>query len=214
MPALTTRDKRKTKPARPVVANPEGIIRHNINVWRGMGYSDDYIGRCMMSPSLRSRSEFEYWGLCAGEKPPLSEEAALVVPVIQQMLAEAKEEGRTLTLHQFEVRFGKSRFTRLRHDNQAIREVVEEVFTYNKSRGGHTRINGEWLAEKLAKAESIVAKAEADGVTVTAAEVSAQVGKGRAWLSNCKSPRHARSPEVKLRAEALIDRIKALRKAS
>ena len=91
MPLTTNR---KTAP--PGMQNPDAITRHNIGVWRGLGYSDRQIAG-MMRPILKTQAEYERWGLMWPDEAakPSTPDAAILCQVIKVKLGTAKAEGRT-----------------------------------------------------------------------------------------------------------------------
>ena len=209
MPLTTNR-----KSAPPEIQNPEASTRHNISVWRGLGYSDKQIA-CMMSPRPKTQSEYEHWGLHWSNESakPSTPEAAEVCQVIKVKLGVAKAEGRPLNIGALNKMFGRDALTQLRNDDLAVSQLVAAVQAYNKTarqRQPRARVNTQQL-QKLAKMESVIAEAEQSGQRLTISEASARIGVSPGWLSNASTKRNTSDPEVRRQAAALMQRVKALR---
>ena len=210
MPLLTK--SRKTAP--PEIQNPDAITRHNIGVWRRMGYSDRQIAG-MMRPMLKTQDEYERWGLRWSNEAakPSTPEAAKVCQVIKVKLGVAKAEGRPLNIGALNKMLGRDALTQLRNDDLAVSQLVAAVQAYNKTarqRQPRARVNTQQL-QKLAKMESVIAEAEQSGQRLTISEASARIGVSPGWLSNASTKRNSSDPEVRRQASELVCRLKALR---
>ena len=209
MPLTTNR---KTAP--PEIQNPEAITRHNIGVWRGLGYSDRQIAD-MMRPMLKTQAEYEYWGLHWSNESakPSTPEAAEVCRQINQRLTTARAAGKPLNVGTLNKVFGRDTLTQLRNDDLAVSQIVAAVQAYNKTarqRQPRARVNTQQL-QKLARMEAVIAEAEQSGQRLTISEASARIGVSPGWLSNASTTRNTSDPEVRRQADALMQRVKALR---
>ena len=204
MPLLTTN--RKT--AKSEIQNPEALTRHNISVWRGLGYSDKQIA-CMMSPRPKTQSDYERWGLhwSSESAKPSTPEAAEVCQVIKAKLGAAKSEGRPLNIRALNKVFGCHYLLQLRDDDLAVSQAVAAVQAYNKT-ARQPRGNTEWQLQKLAQMEAVIAEAESAGQRLTIRDAAARIGVSHGWLPNTK--RKSSDPEVRRQASELVGRFKAL----
>ena len=206
---LTTNRKAKSE-----IQNPGALTRHNIGVWRGLGYSDRQIAD-MMSPRPKTQSEYKHWGLMWPDEAttPSTPEAAEVCQVIKVKLGVAKAEGHPLNIGALNKMFGRDALTQLRNDDLAVSQIVAAVQAYNKTarqRQPRARVNTQQL-QKLARMEAVIAEAERTGQRITISEASARIGVSPGWLSNASTKRNSSDPEVRRQAAALMQRVKALR---
>jgi hypothetical protein len=177
-----------------VVPNPEAFTRHNIAVWRSMGYSDWEIGY-MMRPRLSTPDEFEYWGL-EWSPPP----AILLLPDPHDDAVEAKHErleqaideaiegeasvSRTVLCRQACV--GSDTFKRICIEYPHIYAKWERLKELNRVRG--TIACKEFLqisrarAAKLDEAAALLDKTIAAGQPTSMTQLSKGVGRSRNWL--------------------------------
>ena len=203
MPLTTNR-----KTAKSEIQNPKALTRHNIGVWRRLGYSDRQIAG-MMRPMLKTQAEYEYWGLMWPDEAakPSTPDASEVCRQINQRLTTARAAGKPLNVGTLNKVFGRDYLLRLRDDDPSVSQAVAAVQAHNKATR-QPRVNTQWQLQKLAQMEAVIAEAERTCQRITIREASAHIGVSPGWLPNTK--RKSSDPEVRRQAAALVGRVKAL----
>ena len=194
------------------IPNPEAITRHNIGVWRDMGYGDWQIGNALMKPRLSTRKEFQYWGL-QWSKPPVVEapkekpqddrlarlDAALDSAISGHIEVPLKTVCRRATI-------GADTFQRLCVEYPYIYAKWEEVKRLNRERGScaakeFLRISRA-RAAKLEEAKALVDQAIANGQPLSFSKLGRGIGRTRGWLQSLCTDGYPAAKDLRERLEA------------
>ena len=197
MPLLTAK-----KPATVQPPSPDGIILHNIEVWRSLGYGDDYIARCMMSPRLSKPEEYSRWGLkYPVRKGPIARKRKKPKPTVakkhgrqrgatlEQVLAAvrgalAKPDPCPLKVIASELKTSSKMLTIYRKESTELDQACQLLAERNKVVGADASIQArkEKVAGAFERANAILDAAIADGVPLTAPGISLRLGYNKSWL--------------------------------
>jgi len=176
------------------IPNPEAVTRHNIGVWRDMGYTDWQIGTALIRPRLATPQDFKYWGLRWSAPPPLAAVQDEKPPVDDRLtrLSDALDSAISGTIEVTlkticrRAHIGSETFQKLCVEYPHLYGKWEEVKRLNRQRGSHAakeflRI-GRARAEKLEEAKALVDQAIADGTPLSFSELGRSIGRTRRWL--------------------------------
>lgn len=175
----------------PPLPNADALVRHNIEVWRGMGYPDHFIAQSMMEPPLLTRAEYMQWGLAwPKRKKPKPEvrtrkrqtaltperaleaiERAIATPGVYrptQICAELKTCARTLN--------------EMREDYPDVDAAYRRLVRKNRKNRDMSAIN-QVICFDMARAEALLAQAIANEQPINGAAICHAIGRSRSWIA-------------------------------
>lgn len=199
-----------TAPTLAPLPNAEALTRHNIEIWRGMGYPDSFIANSMMEPRLTSAEEYKYWGLKWSRRNPPKR-----TPCTRQRRSKVTPEmaletiNRAIetpgTFHNFrlvaELKIGASTLNRLRDENPDVDEAYQRLVAKNRGEANKHFRRRQKADRDLDRAEALLAKAIEEGRPINGAAICVELGRSRSWLA-------LKVHEGKERAVALNEAIK------
>lgn len=188
------------------VINPEGLIRHNIEIWRNSGYLDWHIGTVLIRPRLKTPEDFRYWGLQwnppdgSALSPPEPKHRANKRESLAR-LHDALDRGIAGNVYVSRERLcrmaqvGNGTFQILCVEYPEVHRKWSQLKRLNSDRTTADRRRfvqiGQARRGKLDQAAAIVDRAIAEGVPVTMQQVSRDVEQYRTWLQQlCRDRCH------------------------
>ena len=171
------------------IANPEAIVLHNIGIWRDAGYSDTFIARSMVEPPLKSKKDYERWGLKWGGAKPLPctrQRRSKVTPEIALAAIEAaiSFDGMVTSLQLVsQLQTGQDTLARIRAENLEVDEAYSRLMVKNRKFRLMSQNRSAPVEKALGEAEAVLAKAIEDRRKITGADICLAIGKSKSWLS-------------------------------
>lgn len=170
---------------------PDPTLLHNVRIWQGMGYPDRVIATAMVSPPLRTREQYEAYGLewvdnarvwKTERKRRRSVSIETALNAVEAALA--RDERYTMEQLERDLHISRSTLADFRCNSPRLDAACERLINRNRAIGAraYNASCQQKISHDYNNVWRLLNEALAGDKPIAATDLSRQVGRSRSWI--------------------------------